>query len=138
MTSRLPVPKLTIQIRFAVDQGITIGHCDAVQQRILPQVVVDQRHNDTQFGEAQPTGHILGPVLHQQADSVALFVPMCMEHVRQPIRELVDLSERPHAVLQDKARLFRGLGDKLLEHVSDGHVAPLKGFDHVQDLYVPP
>lgn len=77
--------------RFSEDQRTALGHGDTVQEGILPQVVVDQRNDDTKLGKTQPSRHELWTVFQQQAYHISTLVAVGVEHVRHSIRVVTDL-----------------------------------------------
>lgn len=85
--------QLTVRKVAEVDEGLRVGHGDGVQQRVEAQVVVDERHDDTQFGQPQPQANELGPVVHEERHHVTLAVAVLQEHARHLVRVLLDLEQ---------------------------------------------
>lgn len=123
---------------LAIDQGIAMGHRDAVQQRWATQIRIDQRRNDANLGQTQPGGHILGPVLQQQADHIALLVALRLQHVGHTVRVLVDLTEGPSLCVADDGKLVRIRLHILLEDIRHGVVETFTAFRVTQQLSIGP
>ena len=58
------------------DQMSGRGDVDAMRERRPGEIRVEQRDDAADAGDAEPDGHVLGAVRHQQADGVALGQPL--------------------------------------------------------------
>ena len=68
------------------------GHgADAVQQRLAPEVEIDEGGHDADLGAAQPQPDVLRLVLHEERHAVAVAEPRGQEIVRQPVAVLIQL-----------------------------------------------
>lgn len=61
---------LTTSQSVREDDRLRLSHLDAVQQRLVAQVAIDQRGDSAQLGGAQPRPHVLPTVGHEHADNV--------------------------------------------------------------------
>lgn len=123
---------------LAIDQGIAVGHRDAVQQRWAAQIRIDQRRNDANLGQTQPGGHILGAILQQQADHIALLIALRLQHVGHTVRMLVDLTEGPSLCVADDGHLVRMCLHIFLEDIGHGVVETFTAFRVTQQLSIGP
>ena len=90
-----PIPpppyELTITELRAVNERLAACHLDAVQQRCLLQVVVDESGDDAHLGQAEPGSDELGPILQEQSHGVTLLEATSQENVTDPVTKLVQL-----------------------------------------------
>ena len=80
-----------------------------MEQRVPPEVGVDERRLHAQFGHAQPQAHKLIAVLHEEGDHVARGQALRLQEVGHAVRVIVQLPEGPVRVcaLEDQGCLVR-------------------------------
>ena len=62
--------ELTLRNFRAVDAGNRRGGVDAVEQGLPREVGVNEGGDDTDLGAAQPDTDVLGPVLHEESNTL--------------------------------------------------------------------
>ena len=85
---------LTFLKLSAVNYRLGVGHFDGVNQRLQFQVVVDEGGNETDLGQAQPNGHVLGPVLHEDGHAVAACKTLVQEEVSNTVAVFFNLQKK--------------------------------------------
>ena len=75
-------------------------------QRLLSQVEIDQRRDDTNLGQAEPEADKLWPILHEDADVVPFTKTSFIEEVGHLVGVLFYLLKRPRLVFEDETRLL--------------------------------
>ena len=85
---------LTFLKLSAVNYRLGVGHFDGVNQRLEFEVVVDEGGNEADLGQAQPNGHVLGPVLHEDGHAVAACKTLVQEEVSNTVAVFFNLQKR--------------------------------------------
>jgi len=75
----------------AGDDQLGIGNIDAMRQRLVGEVVIDQAGNNANFRQTIPDRDIFGPVLHEQGHGVAALQTKAQSPIRHLIGERVHL-----------------------------------------------
>ena len=100
-----------------MDQRLGAGLLERMLQHAPARRGVQQRRHDADLGETEPYHRKLGAIVHHERDYTAGREARRKRCVRDPVRELVHLSEAELAALENDERTCSGIRGTLLEHV---------------------
>lgn len=123
---------------LAVDEGRAVGHRNAVQQGGTTQVGVDQRGDDANLGQTQPSGNVFGTVLQEKSHNITFLVALGLQNVGHLVGVLVHLAEGPALGLADNGHLLGMAANVPLEDVRHRVVESFMAFRVPQQLDVSP
>ena len=111
------------------DQHAARGHdLDGVRQQLAGQVRVEKRHGDADAGEAEPDGHVVGAVPHQQAHDVPGGQTLREAPARVTTHRLRERAVGQRALAREqRRRRLEPLGQSVDEQRQDRCLAALDG-----------
>ena len=96
-----------------------------MQQRCLPEIGVDQRDNDANLRQTQPSANELWTIFHEQSNNIASLEAILLEQIRNTIRKFVHIAERPFLILVNQTSFLWMLGNIMMKYIGYGDILPL-------------
>ena len=118
---------VTLSVIGAEDNGFAFDNVDRMGQRAVLQVVVDERRDDSGFGQTQPNGNVLGPILQHESDRIAAGrKARFFKQVSESVAQFADLQkvENVEGEEEEEEEKFNRTADEQVRSMKSIQVAP--------------